>query len=1118
MPPVDIFHDPFLRQKPPGLDGEGSFKPGSSVSVRELRLLRAQLQDFDLSEIQQDALCDFNVRKKLGQDASQALDPPGGRSSLLPDTDNLRNTAALFNNASLDKKIRLILSDLIRVQHLSTIAPPFAKASKWEWRSYPSEIFSSSTCVNFVAEIVAFLAEGLEDILPFNTICHTVLRMPHGLWLLGKLLLAHPERVSDVCAYLMRHCSGDDIDDAASLFYGKVLLYISHILPLSALHIRHLAISQQKFFVLTLSVALQWQKRQSTRTDLDREIVDLLTQLVASPMEDFRKWSNDNVRRAGNSGLAPFEECRLQLLIRAYKLLPATTLELCDSEIVSVMQVMRLYIHLKESAELVLTTEEYRVLSKLAICRPTCLSALSNQFIVLQLCCFTLLPDLLVDRTVEVEFVEWIKQILQVDVKKLDEMVPDGGTHLEVLLLITSHLRASHYKLIAEMLSDCLSFKVAVKSNSTVRMKNLLNNEVFRDDALLRHTLRIPPTQNLNAALVSALPVNCIYSLLQNKTTFASCDSLIKDWILAQMRKCTVPVHPVMVQVLALYIERTLPFAKKIPDGTDEYVSLQKPFRPSEICSILYDIPEPTKLEMRRLRTVDLFSQRATSGAATREGTVHVSKILMAFYVLAYNNHYMNHLKAYMVAPFLQLQPYGMDLLNKIPFKFYLAVTIRNQELYDPLGDVLGRLMLEVLPQMRTVYDDMQSRFYEEDELGGSEAHTTTLPTLVAPSASQPISRYLDLLSRCPVDRLCASMDDFIDLLPRLCSETLPAATEDAFEKVWSRLVAVDSNTMFFASTCAFLLLKDKTGMTVTTEDLCFEPLHILRSDQTLFQRGFLTRIILRIFTAHLTASKLYFSNQLEIVQQELLLKRSGDSLDPTRDAQKATMFILQESLAVQILIENCTMPWRSKADFGLPSELTESQSAICTFIHRLILANPTLAKLVIFQGFPLAAVPCIVKGVESLHICFDYLHEAMDLPSVPKKLFILELCSCLCIRFRIPRTLVVARLAVDVIGTMVIAYPQAVRHEIISVGARCLARIGNVFPPLRDDCLAILEQMRAMDRSGSKANRQWRHSARNLIGGVASVGRSSSTGVEALIECAAKCVTGQPVLTIQND
>ena len=123
----------------------------------------------------------------------------------------------------------------------------------------------------------------------------------------------------------------------------------------------------------------------------------------------------------------------------------------------------------------------------------------------------------------------------------------------------------------------------------------------------------------------------------------------------------------------------------------------------------------------------------------------------------------------------------------------------------------------------------------------------------------------------------------------------------------------------------------------------------------SLHRKGFLTRILLRIFTAHLTASKLYLSNQLEIVQQDLLMKRGyNESLDGVREDRKRAMFMLQESLAVQILIENCVTSSPSetaKMDFGLPEELTESQSAICTFIHRMVLTNPPLAKLVIFQG-----------------------------------------------------------------------------------------------------------------------------------------------------------------------
>lgn len=69
-------------------------------------------------------------------------------------------------------------------------------------------------------------------------------------------------------------------------------------------------------------------------------------------------------------------------------------------------------------------------------------------------------------------------------------------------------------------------------------------------------------------------------------------------------------------------------------------------------------------------------------------------------------------------------------------------------------------------------------------------------------------------------------------------------------------------------------------------------------------------------------------------------------------------MFMLQESVAAQILIEQCAdgHGFRSSKttemdQFQLPEKLTDSQNAICTFIHQMIINNPTLAKLIIFQG-----------------------------------------------------------------------------------------------------------------------------------------------------------------------
>ena len=114
--------------------------------------------------------------------------------------------------------------------------------------------------------------------------------------------------------------------------------------------------------------------------------------------------------------------------------------------------------------QLYLSVEEYRLIRRLLMCRPQGLSVLSNQYIILTLCAFTLLPDLFADTLAEVELVEWIKWQLAVDVQALDRVIPEGGTHLEIFLLLASHLRAAHYKDVSVILTEHLGIKVLSSS------------------------------------------------------------------------------------------------------------------------------------------------------------------------------------------------------------------------------------------------------------------------------------------------------------------------------------------------------------------------------------------------------------------------------------------------------------------------------------------------------------------------------------------------------------------------------------------------------------------------------------------------------------------------------
>ncbi|XP_055329973.1 integrator complex subunit 2-like [Paramacrobiotus metropolitanus] len=1108
----EILLDRLLMEKPlfPGLrDGRSRRSPVRPAHARSRSTGRdtdetlgyKKLLEVDLGPIKRDAQTDINMRKKLGTEALPMEQWEVG--ALVRGVLEVKEkVAAVFTQVELSDKLRMLLNEVLRCQHLLAVAPA-QRPSKWQLTVFPSEIFSASSCLEPVARILAILATGLENVIPFVELCHTVLHLPHGLWILDRILLHNPKRILTVYEHLMAQCNGEDLDDPASGFYGEILLHLTRQFPKTASHLHYMAVGQQRFFVLILSLVLEKgrQARPPPRTGVIQHtdyalapkfiladaVALLFYQLLVAPRGETRQWAVKCVGLAGARQNAHFVECRLQLLTHAHKLLPEKPgLFLPDASLQSASRLIYLYATLKEAANLTLTNDEYRILSKLVTSRVK-LTGSGNAFIILGVCCLVSFPELLSERTVEQEIVAWMKWILELDFSGLT----GGGTCLEALLLIVAHLRANEWKEVSAVISGYLLTKVNIKPQMVVRLKLLINAEVFRDEALWRYSLRIPPTEKLNAALTHALPVHCIYNILHNKS-YAVYNISVKEWIAHQMSKCWLPVHPMMVHLLTVFVQTTLPVLRRISDGPDDYTALQKPFTPADVLGLIYDRPPAalSALDMKKLRTVDLFQRQDVSDPYR-----NVGKVLMAFYVLLFNDFYMNNLKTFMTAKVLDCRMYGTEVLERIPFKHYLTLTYQFQDLFDPLGDALGRLMLQHLPHMRTVYDEIKA------EASHGDRHLAlALPR--PPADGDDLTRFLDVLTRCPPERIGACLDSFLRLLPRVLTEELPESAQDAFERVWEQLMDVDTNTVLLATTLALLQHKDKSISSITFEELCLEPLHILRCDPIVFRKVFLTRILLRTFSSFLTLSRSYLNQQLDVIDQQQMLVTEG-AVDPLREERKRCMFMLQESAAVQILIEQLDAGHQEVSDdLDLPERLTAPQNAVCIFIHQLIISNPTLAKLVVFQTFPPARIPLVVRGVESLHICLDYLHEAMALPSVTKKLFILELTSCLCVKFRIARSVAVARLAVDVLATLLTAYPREVRREVVRTGARVLARLGNIFPPLREACVGLLEQMGEAERAAETAGGAWRGAARRLVGGGA--GRSEKgNGVKAALKCA---------------
>ena len=130
-------------------------------------------------------------------------------------------------------------------------------------------------------------------------------------------------------------------------------------------------------------------------------------------------------------------------------------------------------------------------------------------------------------------------------------------------------------------------------------------------------------------------------------------------------------------------------------------------------------------------------------------------------------------------------------------------------------------------------------------------------------------------------------------------------------------------------------------------------------------------------------------------------------------------MISAQESLAVQILLESCLETEDDRSKPGQLLALQEVRSLICSFLHQMFISDPALAKLVHFQGYPRELLPITVQGIPSMHICLDFIPELLRQPSLEKQVFAVDLVSHLSVQYALPKSLSVARLAINTLSTL---------------------------------------------------------------------------------------------------
>ncbi|OXB79050.1 UNVERIFIED_CONTAM: hypothetical protein H355_005926 [Colinus virginianus] len=478
------------------------------------------------------------------------------------------------------------------------------------------------------------------------------------------------------------------------------------------------------------------------------------------------------------------------------------------------------------------------------------------------------------------------------------------------------------------------------------------------------------------------------------------------------------------------------------------------------------------------------------------------TQLLVLYYVLSYEEALLANTK---ILAAMQRKPksYSSALMDQIPIKYLIRQAQGLQQELGGLHSALLRLLATNYPHLCIVED-----WICEEQITGTDALLrrmllTTIAKNHSPKQLQEafsmlpgnhtqLMQILEHLTLLSAGELIPYAEVLTSNMNCLLNAGVPRRILQTVNKLWMVLNTVMPRRLWVMTVNALQpSVKIIRQQKYTQNDLMIDPLIVLRCDQRVHRSPPLMDITLHMLNGYLLASKAYLNAHLKETAEQDIRPSQNNAMGPetpevTREELKNALLAAQDSAAVQILLEIC-LPTeeektQSSSSYSLlksvqsttgpkssdPEEeedsllcnLREVQCLICCLLHQMYIADPNIVKLVHFQGYPCELLALTVAGIPSMHICLDFIPELIAQPELEKQIFAIQLLSFLCIQYALPKSLSVARLAINVMGTLLTVLTQSKRYAFFMPTLPCLVSFCQAFPPLYEDIMSLLIQI----------------------------------------------------------
>lgn len=705
--------------------------------------------------------------------------------------------------------------------------------------------------------------------------------------------------------------------------------------------------------------------------------------------------------------------------------------------------------------------DEIHLLVQLITSKPPPTSA-GIRFVSLGLCMLIACPTLIAQQSLEAKGIEWVQWLIKEEAYFESNSAASFG---EMLLLMAIHFHSNQVSAICELVCSTLGMKIPLRQNNTTRMKQIFTQEIFTEQVVTAHAVKVPVTPQLNANIPGYLPVHCIHQLLKSRA-FSKHRVPIKSWIYKQIITCSTPLHPVLPPLIEVYVNSIIsPNAKPGPiELTHE------PLTEDDIIRVFQRSVVGAHLQPKKRIYISEYDVKTTDSGIDDEslGSPSISsQLLLLYYLLLYEDVRLSNM-ATIIANGRKVKSYSTEFLSELPIKYLLQQAQRNQHDFGGLFSPLLRLLVTHFPHLSLVDD-----WIEEETISSKATLSVSIQSMHIIEAFEDIERapsktikLLRVMRKMLPTDIWPYVELFVQYFKKILDPNVPRLIQELYKHVWIRFNTVLPRRLWVLTINALMPDEMHKTQLLTQESILFDPLQVVRCDSRVFRCPDALAIVLRILQASLAACKSQLSRH--ILDKPLMEKSGQLQSENEREELKTALVANMESAAVQILLEACVETPEDRLITGRQWALREVRGIVSSYIHQVFISEPSLAKLVHFQGYPRELLSMTVRGIPSMHICMDFIHELLGMPEMDKQIFAIDLTSHLSLQYALPRSLSVAKLCINTLSTLLTILSKDTRIEMFRAVLPCIVRFAEAFPPLLEESILFLMQLGRIAESQS--------------------------------------------------